>query len=253
MASSTNVHFLPSLVAAEELKDRTVVVIDVLRATTTMAYALAAGARHVVPCLEVAEALRQRDELGEDAILGGERGGVKIPGFDLGNSPAEYTRDRVHEKIVVFTTTNGTRTLQHAAQAGRVVLASFANLAAVCKELAGEGRIEVLCAGTNERITREDVLLAGALTLELCPDPAAAALNDQAALAADAWRRVADGIDRGDSSLETALRNSIGGRNLISLGLEDDIELAARTNVLNLVPELDVARWRIAADTGRGA
>src|SRR6266576_3326598 len=98
-----DVYLLPALVEPAALAGKTVVVIDVLRATTTIVHALAAGAREVVPCLEVYEANRAATELGERAILGGERGGVPIPGFDLGYSPAEYTRERVGGKTIIFT------------------------------------------------------------------------------------------------------------------------------------------------------
>src|SRR5205823_10380648 len=141
---------------------KTVVVIDVLRATTTIVHALAAGAREVVPCLEVEDARRIAAELGKAAILGGERRGLPIPGFDVGNSPAEYTRQRVGGKTVVFTTTNGTRAMQRCKFASRVLLGAFVNFSAVCRELAVVDHVALVCAGTDGHVTREDTLLAGA-------------------------------------------------------------------------------------------
>src|SRR3954447_24007137 len=120
------VHLLPALVEPETLRDQTVVVVDVLRATTTIVHALAAGARAVVPCLEVEEARQRAANLpAGSAVLGGERQGLRIEGFDLGNSPTEYTPERVAGKTVVFTTTNGTRAMLHARGARRVVLGSL--------------------------------------------------------------------------------------------------------------------------------
>src|SRR5262245_18694621 len=167
-AGQLDVYLLPDLAEPAALAGKTVVVIDVLRATTTIIRALAAGAREVVPCLEVEEARRISSELGSAAILGGERGGVPIPGFDLGNSPAEYTRERVGGKTVVFTTTNGTRAMQRCKLAGRVLLGAFVNFSAICRELSGTDEIAIVCAGTDGHVTREDTLLAGAIVDDLC-------------------------------------------------------------------------------------
>ena len=88
-----DVQLLPTLVEPAELAGKAVVVIDVLRATTTIIHALAAGAKQVLPCLEVEEALHKAARIGSDVLLGGERGGQRIPGFDLGNSPRDYRRE----------------------------------------------------------------------------------------------------------------------------------------------------------------
>src|SRR5215471_15948471 len=103
------VHLLPTLVEPAELRDGVAVVIDLLRATSTIVHALAAGAKAVVPCGEIDEAwqVAARSQPGS-FVLGGERGGLKISGFDLGNSPSEYTREAVAGNRVIFTTTNGT-------------------------------------------------------------------------------------------------------------------------------------------------
>src|SRR5215218_3513126 len=111
------VHKLPQAVDREELVGSTVVVVDLLRATSTICQALAAGATEVVPFLEVSQALEAAEKHGRrDIVLGGERGGKRIDGFDLGNSPAEYTPATVGGRRVFFTTTNGTRALDHARQ-----------------------------------------------------------------------------------------------------------------------------------------
>src|SRR5262245_33149102 len=145
-----DVHLLPALVEPQQLGGQIVAVIDVLRATTTIIHALAAGANGVVPCLEVEDALHiAAGEVSGRAVLGGERGGLPIPGFDLGNSPREYTRDRVGGTSVIFTTTNGTRALLRCKAARRVVIGAFANLSALCRELDNHAAISLLCAGTN--------------------------------------------------------------------------------------------------------
>jgi 2-phosphosulfolactate phosphatase len=254
-----DVYLLPDLVEPAALAGKTVVVIDVLRATTTIVHALAAGAKEVVPCLEIDEARRIALENGKDTILGGERQGLPIPGFDLGNSPAEYSRDRVSGKTVVFTTTNGTRAMQRCKHASRVLLGAFVNFSAACRELAGVEQIALVCAGTDGHVTREDTLLAGAIVYDLGATgglPASArtgtgrqairgthALNDQALLAADAWQTAVRLMT--DRPLGVMLRESRGGRNLIDTGQENDIDLAAQMDKFDMVPELDLVTWRV--------
>jgi 2-phosphosulfolactate phosphatase len=237
-----DVFLLPALVEPEFLVGMTVVVIDVLRATTTMVHALAAGAVEVAPFLNVDDAQRLAEQVGEKAVLGGERGGVPIPGFDLGNSPAEYTRDRVGGKTVVFTTTNGTRALERCKLAKRVLIGAFANFSALCQELTDAREVAIVCAGTDGHVTREDTLLAGAIVADLAREKLAQ-LNDQALLAADAWQTAVRLLT--DRPLGMMLRDSRGGRNLIETGQENDIDLAAQIDRFDIVPELDLKTWRI--------
>lgn len=248
-----NVHLLPDLVAPSALAGRTVVVIDVLRATTTICHALAAGAAAVVPCLEIDEARRKAEELGRaNVVLGGERRGLKIEGFDLGNSPTEYTPASVGGRTVVFTTTNGTRAMRHAAQAGEILIGAFANLAAVVDVLTTRDDIDLVCAGTGGAITAEDALFAGAVVDRLTDaligglkyDDSAgrpSLINDQARLARDAWRNV----EALGKPLEIALRDCQGGRNLIAEGFDADIDTAAQIDTFDFVPRLDLATGTI--------
>lgn len=247
-----NVHFLPALTTPDELAGSTVVVIDVLRATTTIVYALAAGAREVLPCLEVDEARQRAAALPTgQAVLGGERGGLRIDGFDLGNSPEEYAPQVVQGRTVLLTTTNGTRAMLGCRTAARVLIGAFVNAPAVARELAPARRIDLVCAGTRGAITRDDVLLAGYLTelamLETLPADLPGEpwqLNDQARLASNAWRAcsVTDDELLPAESLEQQLRHSQGGRDLIAIGFDRDIAAAARIGQFDLVPELDVTR-----------
>lgn len=240
---TAQVHLLPGLVTPEELAGTTVVVVDILRATTTIVYALAAGATKVVPLLEVERAFALQSTLGNEAVLGGERGGRKIAGFHLGNSPAEYTRQNVGGKTVVFTTTNGTRAIQMCGQASRVLLGSFANFSACCRELSRIERFDILCAGTDGQITREDVLFAGAVIDDL-QRTAKITTNDQADIAADAWRAAA--LDfAGPKPLAEYLRASTGGRNLIEIGHERDIVIAAEVDQFDFIAEFDLAQGAI--------
>ena len=237
-----DVYLLPDLVDPVQLSGQTAVVIDILRATTTILHALAAGAAEVIPCLEIADAKRIAGELRGAAILGGERSGLPIAGFDLGNSPAEYTRDRVAGKSVVFTTTNGTRAMQRCRHAGRVLIGAFVNVSAACRELADQPRVALVCAGTDGHVTREDALLAGAIVDDLCRSTKCQ-LNDQAEIAADAWQTAVRVMT--DRPLGIMLRESRGGRNLIETGQENDIDLAAQIDKFDIIPQLDLASWRI--------
>jgi 2-phosphosulfolactate phosphatase len=241
-AKEINVYLLPALVEPAALTGTTVVVIDVLRATTTIVHALAAGAVEVAPFREVEDARRLAEQIGDKAVLGGERGGVPIPGFDLGNSPAEYTRDRLGGKTVVFTTTNGTRALERCKLAKRVLIGAFANFSAVCRELSDVSEVAIVCAGTDGHVTREDTLLAGAIVADLAREKLAQ-LNDQALLAADAWQTAVRLLT--DRPLGMMLRDSRGGRNLIDTGQENDIDLAAQIDRFDIVAELDLKTWRI--------
>jgi 2-phosphosulfolactate phosphatase len=243
---SVAVHLLPDLVEPQQLAGKTAVVIDVLRATTTVVTALASGAREVLPCLEVADA-RAKAAQAENPLLGGERGGLRIEGFQLGNSPAEYDERTVRGRTVIFTTTNGTRAMMRCKLAKRVLIAGFVNLSAICRELTTEREIEIVCAGTDGHVTREDTLLAGAIVDELSRlTDMPLKTNDQADIAADAWR-AAVGQMTGSSLLGQALRASRGGRNLIEIGHENDIDLAAEMDRFDLVAELDLQTWRITA------
>lgn len=241
-AVSLRVHLLPTLVEPDALRDRTVVVIDVLRATTTVCHALAAGAEYVVPCLEIDEARGKRNEFA-GCLLGGERQGRKIEGFDFGNSPTEYNATSVGGRTVVFTTTNGTRALLRSAAADEILLGAFANLSALADVLREHERVDLLCAGTNGVITAEDALFAGAMVDRLTArgSACAASCNDEAILACEAWRQVV----AAGRPLSTVLRDCQGGRNLIAEGFDADIDTAARIDSVPVVPRFDAATGRI--------
>jgi 2-phosphosulfolactate phosphatase len=237
------VHLLPGLAPAGRLAGGVAVVIDVLRATTTIIHALAAGCCAVRPCAEVDEARALADGLpAGKVILGGERGGLPLPGFDRGNSPREYTACVCQGTTLVLTTTNGTRALLRAAEAERVLVAGFVNYSAVCEQLRQEARpIHIVCAGNEGEVALEDTLLAGALVDFLC-ETCVAGLNDAGRLA---W----DCFENHGRVLQGALEISRGGTQLRELGYDDDIRAAAAVDQFALVPELrrDPLRVEVAA------
>lgn len=248
-----NVHRLPRYVAAADLAGSAVVVIDLLRATSTICQAVASGAAEVVPFLEVDEALAAAEIAGRSSIvLGGERKGGKIPGFDLGNSPCEYTPTAVADRRVFITTTNGTRALDHAKLAKRVLLGAFTNLSAVVASIQDEPRIDILCAGTDGRETREDILAAGAIVSQLLERSATSHKlndNDNAVAAKRAWDEVAARAHASGrpltEQLAIELRDTQGGRNLLGIDLNRDLIDCAQIDRLTVAPELDVRNWRI--------
>ena len=243
------VHLLPDLVQPERLEGAVAVVLDVLRASTTISHALAAGAVAVLPCGTVDEARRIAATFAPGTmLLGGERAGTLIEGFDLANSPTSFTPDVVAGKTIVFTTTNGTRALQHARLARRRLIGAFVNLNAVLDVLVCETRpIHLLCAGTDGRITLEDCLCAGAMAFGfgLATEQAATTFDDQTQLAIRLYENCAADPAR----FRDAMHTSRGGKNLYDLGLEVDIDIASRWDVLPVVPELMRASGQIQPAT----
>jgi 2-phosphosulfolactate phosphatase len=248
-----NVFYLPQEVDERELTGSSVIVIDVLRATSTICQALAAGAREVVPFVEIDEAIAAANKLGrKNVVLGGERKGVLIDGFDLGNSPSEYTASAIQGRPVFITTTNGTRALQHARLAKQVIAASFLNLSAIVASLKNEAQVDILCAGTDGSETTEDILLAGAIVHKLMSDESGSwVANEQAEVAAGEWKKVILAADKNDESLHRLVSNSLnaslGGQNLISVGNSADIPVCARVDSLSIVPRLSMRDWKITA------
>lgn len=234
------VHLLPAWMPAGAVRGGLAVVIDVLRATSVIATALRHGCEAVIPCQEIDEARAVAARLPEGAcLLGGERGGLRIEGFDLGNSPSEYSEARCRGRTLVLTTTNGTRAVRACLEAREVFAAGFVNLAATAQRLRqlwrarpGEA-IHLVCAGTDGEPSLEDTLLAGALALTLSHrgDSAIPLQNDAARLAAAA-------APRAYAQLPSLLAEGLGGRNLKALGLEDDIQTAARVDSMPIVAVL---------------
>lgn len=233
------VHLLPELAPPGRFSGGLAVVIDVLRATTTILHALAAGCTCVRPCAEVEEARTLAGNLpAGKVLLGGERDGTKLPDFDLGNSPAEYTPARCKNTTLVMTTTNGTRAILRAAEAERVLIAAFVNFSAVCEQLRQDRRpVHIVCAGTRGAPTLEDTLLAGALVDFLC-EAMEVSLNDSARLA---W----DCFENHGRMLRDAFAISHHGSHLHTLGFDDDIRAAAEIDKFLLVPELKRDPFRL--------
>lgn len=230
---TVDVFFTPAEVDPLAVTDATVVVIDVIRATSTIVEALANGARAVYPTGSTEDALRLAGSLGrDDTLLCGERRGLKIEGFDLGNSPAEFAPDVVDGKRLVMTTTNGTRALLAAAGARRTVTASFLNLTSTIQAVGNTERLAVICAGRSDRFSLEDALCAGMLLEGVCEGRQdSQVLNDAARVAL--LLAGAFAVDEG------FLAETAGGAALIEAGLGDDLAFCARRDLHSSVPEMN--------------
>jgi len=213
------------------LPEVTAVMIDALRASTTIVTALANGAQMVVPVATPEEAAaRARDWPGGDTLLGGEREGAPPPGFECGNSPAEYTPDRVAGRRLIFTTTNGTRALLALARAQQVAVAAFVNAAAVVRWLASApGGALFVCAGEAGRFCLEDAICAGLLVERLQAVWPGAALSDAARAAALLYGRY-----RRD--LGAMLAEATWARLLTAQGRGGDLPLCIALDIFDVVP-----------------
>jgi 2-phosphosulfolactate phosphatase len=206
---------------AERLQASACAVIDVIRATSTIVTALANDAVGVQPVAEVPDAfvLKARNP---EALLAGERGGQPLPGFDLGNSPQDFTPERVKGKRIILTTTNGTQTLEACRGARAVMTVAFLNLNAVAERLKELGPPwMIVCAGFEGHYGNDDAMVAGALAEALDEDHALVSL----------YRSV-----RGN--LTGALRGSQAGQELVKVGMDRDVPFCAQRDLFSIVPML---------------
>lgn len=218
---------------ADDLTNRTVIVIDVLRATSTMLTALAHGCKEIYPVETVLQAKQLQQP---DYLMGGERSCKKIPGFDLGNSPYEYMDERIAGKTIIITTTNGTRAIQKACKAGTIMIGSLLNGRACAKAAAAIRKdIVILCSGTQDVYALEDGLCAGQLVDELLRIPTIQSnewvINDMGLSLLYAFRHT-------EPDITGALLASSNGKRLGKLGFGEDVRYCAQMNLLSIVPVL---------------
>lgn len=249
MTCQVEVRFTPAefrSLGESDLSRTTCVVFDVLRATSSIVTALAAGARGILPVSEIAEALAWRERQ-PGVLLAGERDGLRIGSaltggveFDLGNSPREFSPDAVLGKLIVTTTTNGTRALRACAGAEELLIGSFLNLSATIRHLAQRPRkrICLVCAGTGEDAALEDTLAAGAVCEGLASVVAVAAhFGDSARIARGTFLHARD-------RLADALGEARNARRLLRLPeLSDDVKFCVRQDVFDFAVASDPDGW----------
>jgi len=228
---SLDVIFRQEEASAHALKNKTVVLIDVLRVTSTLTTALAAGAAEIRCYRTVREVFAARRAMpGRDVLLCGERNGSRVRGFDLGNSPRDFTPTRCRGRTLLVSSTNGTRALRLTHGASNIILASFLNLSAVAAALQTmEKDIVFLCAGTEGHRSTDDIACAGAVMDAMSMRPFQRTPN--AVTAVRIWRKAR-------RSLKRFLLDSEGGEPLKRVGLERDAADCARKNRYAIVPTI---------------
>ncbi len=219
--------------AGESYHGAVVVVIDVLRATSTILAALDNGAARVLPVesIETATRLVSLSDRG-DKLLVGEQKGLPIEGFDLFNSPSELDEETIGGRTIILATSNGTPAIAAAAsKAGKLIVCSIPNVDIVAEAVSGQSDLVIICSGNNGRIAGEDLLCAGLLLGDLSPPVDAGSLDDSASIAMILADRYGDDI-------EEYLRSTDRGRQLIGLGYGKDIAYCSCRDSIRKVPEL---------------
>jgi 2-phosphosulfolactate phosphatase len=236
-------HFTPGPVDELALRERTVVVIDVLRASSTIITALSSGAREVIPAATVESAMKIAGNLGPDqAVLGGERNGRIIPGFDLGNSPAEYVGSRVQGKSIIFSSTNGSQAMVKARYAAELAIGAFINMGAVAAVVRERPRdFVILCSGRNGGFSLEDAVCAGMLIARVAEDQEPV-MSDSAVAAMSLYRSLGRGILK-------MMRTSDHGKYLEEIGFGGDIRYCAAVDSVPVVPLLEGNVFRLRRES----
>ena len=242
-----DVILVPAELPEGAAEGKAVAVIDVLRATTSMVAALDAGARDVVPTASVEEATRLAETLGrEHIVLCGERDGQKINGFDLGNSPSEFTAAAVQGKTLVMATTNGTTMFNRVKPSSAVCVACVNNARAAAQALAATGQdILLVCSGKLGRFSLEDAVGAGMVASYLAELSPQAEFTDGALLAQALYQKYRKNLLR-------ALKAAEHGRYLAGLGYKADLAYAAQENITATVPVLRDGRM-VRPESAAGA
>lgn len=228
-----DVFLVPQEVSASDVANRVVAVVDVLRASTTIAVALANGARNIIPLPSSEEVVSRAKTLGGAAKLAGERRMQPIPGFDFGNSPLEFTKEAVDGKTILMSTTNGTAAVLGIQGARDVAIASYVNFSAVLSmlraALRGGTDVAIVCAGQERHFALEDAACAGLFVRHIAEKQTSAEMNDAA--------RAAMLIDKKfGSSLKRLFRASSHGIALAEAGFGDDLLACANVDSHPVIP-----------------
>src|SRR5690606_58047 len=201
------------------------VVIDIFRASSSICYGIHNGAEAIIPVSTINECQSFKDK---GYLLAAERNGEVVEGFDFGNSPFSYTREKVQDKTIVLTTTNGTRSIQLSKDAKQVIIGSFLNLSALCKWLQSQNdSIVLVCAGWKENFSLEDTLFAGAVVERLKDS---FEIHDDGAIAAMDLYQLAK------ADLHAYLSKSSHSERLKKLRIEKDVEFCLQLDVLDTIP-----------------
>ncbi len=229
-----DIALLPKSVAGLDLSDTVCIVLDIFRATTSIVTSFSNGCASMVPVLSTEDASIAGSQLG-NVLFAGERQSIKIEGYDFGNSPFEFSKDKVKDKTIVMTTSNGTIAIKATEGAYRTLIGSFLNAKAVCHKAKNYGKdILIVCAGTDGLFSLEDALCAG-LMVELLSEDGGASLTDSAGGALLMYNAAKDKL------VETGV-TSRNGKRLYDLDRMDDVRYCFKTDSLGIVPEYTKGR-----------
>lgn len=218
--------YSPSLIEHYSLGGKTVVVVDVLRATTSMCVAFAHGITHIVPLVSIYETILYKPQ---NYITAGERNGQKVDGFEKGNSPFDFMDHDIKDKPLAITTTNGTQAIHASLAAANIYIGAFVNLQAVANKLLAEGQDTiVLCAGWKNKFNLEDTLFAGALAGLLYNS--GFEMNDDASIAAEALYHTAQ------NDLTAFIKKSAHAQRFERMGIDRDIDFCMQLDIYDFVP-----------------
>jgi 2-phosphosulfolactate phosphatase len=237
-----NVILTPADLQPERIGRRAVAVFDVLRATTTITAALAAGVGEIRIFDTIEAAAGAASGHGGDCILAGERNCLPPAGFDLGNSPGAFKAELHRGRIVFMSTTNGARAIVAAESAALLLTGALVNASAVAARLmAAKLDITMVCAGTDGEPAMEDLLGAGAVIDALRTRSNVTLENDVARIALHLFQSVR-------SNLRLALADTTGGQNILAVGLDADIDFAARLDAIPIVGQVERGPLRVVID-----
>ena len=227
-----DIHFSPFPLSPHLLSDRTVVVIDILRATSVMVYAMSQGAKEIIPVKSVGEAFQLAKTFPQNTtLLGGERESRRIEGFDLGNSPREYMAEKVRGKRLILTTTNGTRAFHSVSSALEILAGSFLNINATAQRcLEGERNLLLFPSGDEGNFSLEDTVCGGMLIDRIIKK------RGKSILLTDASRSAHILFQKFEANIVESFHLSQHGRDLVNRGFEEDLPYCAQVDMTNLVP-----------------
>ncbi len=232
MSRTIEVCLTPALLNLYDIEQSIVVVIDILRATSSITYGIDNGAEAIIPVANVEDCLNYN---GKGYLLAAERNGEVVEGYDFGNSPFSYTKEKVAGKTIVLTTTNGTKAMHMAQErAHQVVVGSFLNLTALCNWLKVQDKdVLLLCAGWKDKFNLEDTLFAGAVVNVLRKD--FVHFDDSCVAAEDMYLLAKD-------DLRNYLRKSSHSHRLEQLNIEEDVQFCLKLDLCTTIPVLQEER-----------
>lgn len=233
------VFFSPSGVDELGMRGRNVVVIDVLRASTTICTALRNGAREVIPVPDIENATKISANLSSDSrLLGGERQGKRIDGFDMGNSPLEYTPEKVRGKTIIFTTTNGAGAIYRCRYASIALIGTFVNVSSIVKAIKNIGGTwTILCSGRQGAFSAEDATCAG-MIISNVQQSVEVETGDAGLTSVILYKNF-------KKSILNMLKKAEHGKYLASIGFSEDLKFCAAVDRVPVVPISDGVALRL--------